>query len=80
MGIGGHVEPGESVVAAICREVAEETSLTIEAMDLTADRAGLADAKALLRVLTDAVAHLEAQELPATLPPPTITKVANPFG
>ena len=34
VGIGGHVEPGESIVAAICREVAEETSLTIQAMDL----------------------------------------------
>ncbi|MFQ4149891.1 NUDIX domain-containing protein [Arthrobacter sp. LAPM80] len=34
VGIGGHVEPGESVVAAICREVAEETSITIGPMDL----------------------------------------------
>ena len=34
VGIGGHVEPGESVVQAICREVAEETSITVEAMDL----------------------------------------------
>lgn len=34
VGIGGHVEPGESIVAAICREVAEETSLAIHAMDL----------------------------------------------
>ncbi len=34
VGIGGHVEPGESTVAAICREVAEETSLVIGAMDL----------------------------------------------
>ncbi|MET4001326.1 8-oxo-dGTP diphosphatase [Arthrobacter sp. UYCu511] len=34
VGIGGHVEPGESVVAAICREVAEETCITIEPMDL----------------------------------------------
>lgn len=34
VGIGGHVEPGESVVAAICREVAEETSMTIQAKDL----------------------------------------------
>ncbi|MBP2415050.1 8-oxo-dGTP diphosphatase [Arthrobacter stackebrandtii] len=34
VGIGGHVEPGESVVAAICREVAEESSLVVEAMDL----------------------------------------------
>ncbi len=34
VGIGGHVEPGETVVAAICREVAEESSLVVEAMDL----------------------------------------------
>ena len=34
VGIGGHVEPGESTVAAICREVAEETSITIQAPDL----------------------------------------------
>lgn len=34
VGIGGHVEPGESVVAAICREVDEETGITVEAMDL----------------------------------------------
>ncbi|WP_425864194.1 8-oxo-dGTP diphosphatase [Arthrobacter sp. TWP1-1] len=34
VGIGGHVEQGESVVEAICREVAEESSLTVEAMDL----------------------------------------------
>ncbi|MEV8146411.1 8-oxo-dGTP diphosphatase [Specibacter sp. NPDC078709] len=34
VGIGGHVEPGESIVAAICREVAEETSITIQALDL----------------------------------------------
>ncbi len=34
VGIGGHVEPGESIVAAICREVTEETSLTIQPKDL----------------------------------------------
>lgn len=34
VGIGGHVEPGESVVQAICREVAEESSITVEALDL----------------------------------------------
>lgn len=34
VGIGGHVEPGESIVAAICREVAEETSIAIQALDL----------------------------------------------
>ena len=34
VGIGGHVEAGESVVQAICREVAEESSLTVEALDL----------------------------------------------
>ena len=34
VGIGGHVEAGESVVQAICREVFEESSLTVEALDL----------------------------------------------
>lgn len=34
VGIGGHVEPGESIVAAICREVDEETGMTVEVMDL----------------------------------------------
>ena len=34
VGIGGHVEHGESVVQAICREVSEETSITIDAQDL----------------------------------------------
>lgn len=34
VGIGGHVEPGESVEAAICREVAEETSVTVVPADL----------------------------------------------
>ena len=34
VGIGGHVEPGESIVAALCREVAEETSIAIQALDL----------------------------------------------
>lgn len=34
VGIGGHVEPGESAVAAICREVAEESSLIVAPSDL----------------------------------------------
>lgn len=34
VGIGGHVEPGESVVQAICREVDEESGLGVAAMDL----------------------------------------------
>jgi hypothetical protein len=49
-------------------------------VDLTADQAGLRDARALLKVLTDVVARLEAQDLPATLPPPDVKTVANPFG
>lgn len=49
-------------------------------VDLTADQAGLRDARALLQVLTDVVARLEAQDLPATLPPPDVKTVANPFG
>ena len=34
VGIGGHVEPGETVVQAICREVAEESGITVDAPDL----------------------------------------------
>ncbi|MFC8304150.1 8-oxo-dGTP diphosphatase [Specibacter sp. NPDC057265] len=34
VGIGGHVEPGESPVEAICREVAEETSIVVDPADL----------------------------------------------
>ncbi|MRW89599.1 hypothetical protein GJ699_06355 [Duganella sp. FT80W] len=48
-------------------------------IDLTADQAGLADAHALHRLLVDVVAKLEAQQLPAKLPPPANTTVANPF-
>ncbi|MBA5604298.1 hypothetical protein H3H36_02850 [Duganella sp. FT3S] len=49
-------------------------------VDLMADQAGLRDARALLQVLTDVVARLAAQDLPATLPPPDVKTVANPFG
>lgn len=49
-------------------------------IDLTADKSGLADARALHRLLADVVAKLEAQSLPDQLPPPAITTVANPFG
>ncbi|MYM34981.1 hypothetical protein GTP38_11610 [Duganella sp. FT94W] len=48
-------------------------------IDLTADQAGLADAHALRQLLVDVVAKLEAQSLPARLPPTTNTIVANPF-
>ncbi|MBA5687331.1 hypothetical protein [Rugamonas apoptosis] len=48
-------------------------------VDLTADQQGLRDARALLQVLGDVVARLEAQDLPATLPPPDVKTVANPF-
>ncbi len=34
VGIGGHVEPGESVEEAICREVAEESGITVMPQDL----------------------------------------------
>jgi len=34
VGIGGHVERGESPEEAVCREVAEESSITIAAADL----------------------------------------------
>ncbi|MFI5085613.1 MAG: 8-oxo-dGTP diphosphatase [Actinomycetales bacterium] len=34
VGIGGHLETGESAAAAICREMAEETSVTVRIPDL----------------------------------------------
>jgi len=48
-------------------------------VDLTADQAGLADARALHQLLGEVVARLEAQTLPARLPPPATQTVANPF-
>jgi len=48
-------------------------------LDLTADQAGLADARALHRLLGEVVAALERRELPARLPPPDSETVANPF-
>jgi hypothetical protein len=48
-------------------------------IDLTADQAGLADARALHRLLADVLAKLEAQQLPAKLPPAASASVANPF-
>lgn len=49
-------------------------------VDLTADQAGLAEARALHRLLGAVVAALEARPLPASLPPPANESVANPFG
>ncbi|WP_035769316.1 8-oxo-dGTP diphosphatase [Arthrobacter castelli] len=34
VGLGGHVEPGESVAEAACREVAEESSVAVRQQDL----------------------------------------------
>ena len=48
-------------------------------LDLTADQAGLADARALHQLLGAVVAALEARPLPASLPPPASVSVANPF-
>ncbi|ELX08790.1 hypothetical protein Jab_2c08490 [Janthinobacterium sp. HH01] len=48
-------------------------------VDLTADQAGLADARALHALLGKVVARLEAQELPDKLPPPAHQTVRNPF-
>jgi hypothetical protein len=49
-------------------------------IDLTADKAGLADARALQALLDAIVAHLERQDLPDSLPAPEVKTVANPFG
>lgn len=48
-------------------------------VDLTADQAGLADARALHQLLGAVVAALEGQDLPPTLPPAASATVANPF-
>jgi hypothetical protein len=48
-------------------------------VDLTADQAGLAHARALQRLLGDVVAALEARALPPNLPPAGGETVANPF-
>jgi len=47
--------------------------------DLTADRAGLAQARTLHALLGEIVASLEGQALPASLPSPAGGSVDNPF-
>jgi hypothetical protein len=48
-------------------------------VDLTADQAGLADARRLQQVLARVVAALEARALPDALPAPALKTVPNPF-
>lgn len=48
-------------------------------IDLTQDKAGLALALQLQKLLGDVVAQLEKAALPDQLPPPVATTVANPF-
>ncbi|MFS2002612.1 hypothetical protein ACEN9F_03205 [Duganella sp. CT11-25] len=48
-------------------------------VDLTADQAGLADARALHQLLGAVVAALEGRDLPPTLPAAASVTVANPF-
>jgi len=48
-------------------------------VDLTADQAGLVEARLLHRLLGDIVARLEGMDLPAALPAPSATIVVNPF-
>jgi len=49
-------------------------------IDLTRDKAGLADARALQALVTRIVGALEAaQDLPDKLPAPVIKRVSNPF-
>ncbi len=49
-------------------------------VDLTRDKAGLAQAKVLQTLLADVVKRLEAEVLPDNLPPPKVGTVPNPFG
>ena len=48
-------------------------------VDLTLDKAGLADTRALHKLLSDVLAKLEGSDLPDRLPPPDVKSVANPF-
>ncbi|MGZ8320706.1 MAG: hypothetical protein ACXWVD_16525 [Telluria sp.] len=48
-------------------------------VDLTADQAGLENARLLHRQLGAIVAALEGRDLPPALPPPLVGKVDNPF-
>ena len=48
-------------------------------VDLTADRPGLDDARALHALLGEVVARLEARRLPGNLPEPSTKTVPNPF-
>ncbi len=50
-------------------------------LDITRDKQGLAHAQALQALLTQVIAHLEAEKnLPDAVPPPAAAKpVANPF-
>ena len=48
-------------------------------IDLTLDRAGQADARALHALLGDVLARLEAHPLPEKLPEPEVKTVRNPF-
>ena len=48
-------------------------------IDLTADRAGLEQARELHSLLAGIVERLESKDLPDKLPPPRSTTVKNPF-
>lgn len=48
-------------------------------VDLTLDQEGLALARRLHALLGDVVGKMEAQELPAQLPPADVQQVENPF-
>jgi hypothetical protein len=49
-------------------------------VDLTLDKAGLAQARVLQQLLGAVVARMEAAQLPDVLPAPGVKSVANPFG
>jgi hypothetical protein len=83
------VQPAVFVPFANEADVLQVGNLTIENridritlsgdVDLTLDKAGLATAQQLLQLLGDAVAKMEAAELPDSLPAPDVKTVANPF-
>ena len=77
VGVGGHVEPGETALQAVCREVMEEISVVVEAADLIP--AGIIDfvlaggtGRHENNSADQTVSHSERSEEPSVTPDPSL--------
>ena len=75
-------DDGSISIAGLTIENGTDRVALYGSLDITRDKQGLAQARALQALLDQAVRYLEAvKNLPAALPPPPPPKqVANPFG